>query len=66
MKKTLKTFCYATSVGAVEYTDCISADDKDLHQNECSEYETEPSYGEAPLPVPERRGWVNMMNRIWH
>ena len=36
----------AQSTGAVEYTDCISVEDKDLH-NKCSRYDTKQSDDEV-------------------
>ena len=40
----------AQSSGAVEYTDCISAEGKDpLPPNECPVYDTKQSDGEVPV-----------------
>ena len=49
----------AKSVGAVEYTDWISAEGKDAHPtpNECSEYDTKQSDGEVPLMLEFWEMW---------
>ena len=39
---------YTKSVGAVEYTNCISAEEQDPH-NECLGYDTKQSDGEVPV-----------------
>ena len=39
---------YIIIAGAVEYTDCTSAEEKDLPPNECPEYDTKQSDGEVP------------------
>ena len=35
--------------GAIEYTDCISAEDKISPPNKCPVYDTKPSDGEVPV-----------------
>ena len=39
----------AQSAGAVEYTNCISAEESDLPPNECPEYDIKQSDAEAPV-----------------
>ena len=39
----------AQSAGVVKYTDCISAEELDLHLNKCHGYDTKQSDGEAPV-----------------
>ena len=41
--------CFAQSAGAVEYTDCTSAEGLDPLPNECPGYDTEQSDGEVPV-----------------
>ena len=43
----------AKSAAAVEYTDCISAEDKDPNSNECSRYDTKQydSGGSSPVAL---------------
>ena len=38
----------AQLAAAVEYTDCISAEDKTLNSSKCPGYDTKQSDGEAP------------------
>ena len=42
------TLCIAQSAGAVEYTDCTSAESKAPPHNECPGYDTKQSDGEVP------------------
>ena len=39
--------CLAWSAGAVEYTDCISAEGQDPPRSKCPGYDIKPSDGEA-------------------
>ena len=43
------TLCIAQSAGAVEYTDCTSAEGLDPPPNECPDYDTKQSDGEVPV-----------------
>ena len=53
----------AQSAGAVEYTDCFSADGKD-HPNECLVYDTKQSNVEVPLK-PEILGMRSTPSLPW-
>ena len=48
---------YAQSVGAVEYTDCITAEGKDPPSKRCPWYDTKQSDGEAPVMLEYWRIW---------
>ena len=50
-EETLVTLLRSFSAGALEYIDCISAEDLDS-SNECSKYDTKQSDGEVPV-LPE-------------
>ena len=47
--------CFCSLAGAVEYTDCFSAEGYDppphTHTNECPRYDTKQSRGEVPVKL---------------
>ena len=51
----------AQSVGAAEYTDCISAEVLRLTQNKCPRYDTKQSDGEASIPLELWEMWSTLL-----
>ena len=70
-KPMVREISLAQSAGAVEYTDCFSAEGEDLPPpNECPGYDTKQSDGEVPA-VLELRGmrsthsWPSLPGSLW-
>ena len=47
--KVISQTCFAQSTGAVEYTECTSAEGLDPHPNECPRYNIKQSDDEVPV-----------------
>ena len=52
------TLRIAQSAGAVEYTDCTSAEGQDPPHNECPGYDTKQSDGEVPSVLELWEIWI--------